>query len=259
MTAGQSYYRPNAGAWGRGSGAGAGLAVEALRRTLDATTAGAPLGVYVPWGKRQGGVTWTTEPGGADIIVYPLTDALIRAATAEAFGNEPPWIGVLAPQPTESGAADAVFNGTRYDLFETQGVYSVEDARPAPQIEFLYWAKLHDEVGGGRNSLETLASRLGGRLVFPIEGTDPGRERPPFPFQFALNQQLAAGQMDTSAPSLSGVIALSGPLAGPAEPSTGMLLIAAGLAVGAVGVTSILASSRSRTRSTSRSRGKRRR
>jgi hypothetical protein len=69
----------------------------------------------------------------------------------------------------------------------------VDDDHPAPRIRFLYWARLHDDVGGGRESLDAVAKRLGGTLVFPVQTEISGkRALPPLPFQMVLDAQLAA-------------------------------------------------------------------
>lgn len=223
MNGSPAYYRPQAAlalATDSGDaalGKGQSLAVETMLRTVRSSHAFDPLGVYVPWARQKGGVTWETiaEPDH-DLVLYPISAATVDRVNAASYGHELPWVGVVAEAPTNSRTADEVWDATRYDLFAVEGLYDVNDARPAPRICFLYWAKLHDDVGGGRASLDAVAQRLGGRLVFPmhVPVTDP-RRPPSLPFQMVLNAQLAGPE---ALPELAGFGAEASAAAAAAAP-----------------------------------------
>jgi len=194
-----AYYRPQtalalaADSGDAQLGKGQGIAVETMLRTVRSSLAYNPLGVYVPWARQKGGVTWETiEEPDHDLVLYPIDAATVDRVNAASYGHELPWVGVIAERPTNSRTADEAWDATRYDLFAVEGLYDVDDARPAPRICFLYWAKLHDDVGGGRASLDAVAQRLGGRLVFPMQvPVSDARQLPSLPFSMVLNAQLA--------------------------------------------------------------------
>lgn len=182
-------------------GNGESLAVETMLRLVRSSHAYDPIGVYVPWAKQHGGVTWQTiADSDHDVIAYRICAADVARVNAYSYGSELPWVGVLANEPTDRKIADAAFDATRYDLFEVEAVYDADDKRPTPRIHFLYWAKLHEDVGGGRESLDAVAKRLGGVLVFPMHLTVDGpRQAPPLPFMLALSAQLAMPAANASA------------------------------------------------------------
>ena len=185
-------------------GKGQSLAVDAMLRMVRSSLAYNPLGVYVPWARQKGGVTWQTikEPDH-DLVVYPITASTVARVNAESYGHELPWVGVLTETPVASRTADEVWDATRYDLFAVEAVYDADDGRSAPKICFLYWAKLHDDVGGGRASLDAVAQRLGGRLVFPMHVPVADARRPPsLPFNMVLDAQLAGSR---AMPELAGL------------------------------------------------------
>ena len=196
---GAVYYRPqtalarSAASGDTQLGKGQGLAVETMLRTVRSSRVFDPLGVYVPWGRQKGGVTWETiDKPDHDIAIYPISAATVDRVNAASYGHELPWVGVLTDTPVNSQTADSVWDATRYDLFSVEGVYDADDSRPAPRICFLYWAKLHDDVGGGRASLDAVAQRLGGQLVFPMQlPVDSPRPAPALSFAAVLAAQLA--------------------------------------------------------------------
>jgi hypothetical protein len=171
---------------------GGNLSVETMLGLTRTSHRFDPIGVYVPWGKQvQGGGWETIDAPDHDVLLYPITDADVRQVNSQSYGYELPWIGVLTERPVPPKVADEVFDPTRYDLFESEGVYDADDGRPSPRISFLYWAKLHDDVGGGRGSLDTVASQLGGKLVFPMHlPLKEPRSAPPLPFRMVLQTQL---------------------------------------------------------------------
>lgn len=172
---------------------GATLAVETLLGLLRGSARYAPLGLYAPWAKQSGSLGW--EPLAKvdhDLLVYPLSDASVAYVAAHSYGSELPWVAILTDKPVVAEVADAAFDATRYDHFETEAIYRADSGCVTPRIHFLYWAKIHDDVGGGRASLESVATRLGGRLVFPLQlSTGRPRQPPPLPFQVVLDAQLS--------------------------------------------------------------------
>lgn len=175
-------------------GTGQHLAVETMLRTLRSTHRFDPMGVFVPWAKQNGAVHWTTiDKPDHELVVYPIDANTIARVNSASYGSEVPWVAVMTDKPVQAIVAEQAWDATRYDQFAVEAVYSVNDSRPAPRICFLYWAKLHDDVGGGRDSLDAVAKRLGGKLVFPVQiGITGNRPIPPLPFSLVLDAQLAA-------------------------------------------------------------------
>ncbi len=201
MSGGPAYYRPEKSPEHVHLGTGYHLAVEAMLRTLKSSKAFAPLGVYMPWAKQNGAIHWTTiENPDHEVVIYPIAASTIDRVNQASYGCEVPWVAVLTQKPVQAIVAEQAWDATRYDLFEVEAVYDVDDNRPAPRICFLYWAKLHEDVGGGRQSLDTVATRLGGTLVFPVQlAIIAARQKPPLPFQMVLDAQLAAASMPAAA------------------------------------------------------------
>lgn len=197
MKGSPAYYRPERVSPEHAHlGSGQHLAVETMLRTLRSSHRFDPLGVYVPWAKQNGAVNWTTiETPDHELVVYPITSDTVAQVNAASYGSELPWVAVITDKPVQAIVAEQAWDATRYDQFAVEAVYDVDDRHAAPRICFLYWAKLHDDVGGGRESLDSVAKRLGGRLVFPVQiGIVGRRPRPPLPFNLVLDAQLAAEQ-----------------------------------------------------------------
>jgi hypothetical protein len=175
-------------------GTGQHLAVETMLRTLRSTHRFDPIGVFVPWAKQNGAVNWTTiDRPDHELVVYPIDADTVARVNAASYGSEVPWVAVMTDKPVQALASEQAWDATRYDQFTVEAVYAVNDSRSAPRICFLYWAKLHDDVGGGRDSLDAVAKRLRGRLVFPVQIEISGmRPLPPLPFNLVLDAQLAA-------------------------------------------------------------------
>ncbi len=194
MKGSPAYYRPAPSPEHAHLGSGYHLAVETMLRTLQSSRAYDPIGVFVPWAEQNGAVNWKTiEKPDHELVVYPINSITVDRVNAAAYGCDLPWVAVMTDRPVQSIAAEQAWDSTRYDLFATEAVYDVEDNRPAPRIRFLYWARFHDGVGGGRESLDAVAKRLGGTLVFPVQTEISGkRALPPLTFQMVLDAQLAA-------------------------------------------------------------------
>src|SRR5258706_11382950 len=140
------------------------------------------------------------ETLSCELVISRIAASTIDRVNQASYGCEVPWVAVLTQKPVQAIVAEQAWDATRYDLFEVEAVYDVDDNRPAPRICFLYWAKLHEAVGGGRQSLDTVATRLGGTLVFPVQlAIIAARQKPPLPFQMVLDAQLAAASMPAAA------------------------------------------------------------
>jgi hypothetical protein len=204
MSGSPAYYRPQKSPEHVHLGTGYHLAVETMLRTLKSSKVFDPLGVYVPWAKQNGAINWTTiaEPDH-ELVIYPISAATVDRVNSGSYGCEVPWVAVITEKPVQALVADKAWDDSRYDLFEVEAVYDVDDKRQAPRICFLYWAKLHEDVGGGRQSLDAVAKRLGGKLVFPVQIAVSGARRPPsLPFQMVLDAQLDAVSMPVAGASM---------------------------------------------------------
>jgi hypothetical protein len=140
-----------------------------------------PLGVFTPWGVQTGSIDWETvaEPD-YNVVVYPVTDSLIRVAERDAFGHELGFVAVLTPRPVTRDVAEKAFIGTPFELLSAEAIYRLDDAQPVPQLYYLYYGKRRDDFtdsSGGRGTLEPVAQRLGGQLVFPVQRARSGKER----------------------------------------------------------------------------------
>lgn len=201
-------------------GPGTDFAIETMRGILEAHRR-APLGIFAEWAKQVGDVDWQDSETGQDYVIYPLTQAELTLANRDAFGHEVPCVAIMTRAPRRPGVVEEAFDDCPYEHLETDAVYSEADRQPMPQAYFLYWAKLREGVDGGRVSLDAVARRLGGRLVFPMEiPRRRGRARPMGRFQDALRMQLTIA----SQPDLGSIIAVSG------TDDTGFPWAAAGIA-----------------------------
>lgn len=238
MNGGVGYYRPTPGRSDtRESGTvqlgkGQSLAVETMMRLVRSSHAYDPLGVYVPWGRQNGGVIWDTIANpDHELVIYPISARDVDRVNAHSYGSELPWVAVLTETPVNSQVADEVWDESRYDLFAVEGVYDITDPRPTPRICFLYWAKLHEDVGGGRASLDSIARRLGGVLVFPSHlPLRPGRSAPGLSFQLALSAQLAAASLPPAPVGIGVDTVALAPVAPPAASRLGFGILAAAAA-----------------------------
>lgn len=199
------------GALGQTEAPGLSFAENTLRDILSGSLAFPgmkpvqPLGLYTPWGSRTGSVDWTDVTPEWDLLLYPLTQAQLAMVKKAAFGHEVGWVAVLTTTPLKQTASEAIFRGTPYVLFSTDGVYRQDDRLPVPRIYFLYWGQLRGEptdLDGGAANLEAAAARAGGQLVFPLHVPRGAQDRdhPAMAFQTALDTQLGAGLPPTAPP-----------------------------------------------------------
>jgi hypothetical protein len=152
--------------------------VEAVPGMVDAV---APLGLYTGWGMQTGDVSWEGIQPDTNLVVFPLSDALIKLAKQMAFGHEVGWVAIMTPRPVTLTAAEEAYRGRPYELFAGEVVYDQADAAEVPRPQYLYWGQLRGDASdrdGGSGSLEAAAKHLGGRLVFPVSVPRTGRERP---------------------------------------------------------------------------------
>lgn len=159
-----------------------GLAEQTFLELIRAVHRITPLGVFAPWGVQTGSVSWQTLPAPEyNVVVYPVSNALVQQAEKEAFGAEIAVVGVLAPKPVAKDIADEAFIGTPFELLQSEAVYRLDDPQPSPRLYYLFTAKRRDDFtdqNGGKGNLDAVAARLGGQLVYPLQTPRTGQERP---------------------------------------------------------------------------------
>lgn len=236
------YYGAHEDAAAAGFGAdgdASSFAVQQLIGILRGTQPGAvapvtPFGIFTPWGKQVGGVSWETiETPDYDLMIYPLAQRHLKGAAKSSFGHPVPWVGLLSRRPIDRITLERALESTPYDLEDVQGIYMQADGGTVPRIVFLYWLVRHDDFDrGGGASIEKLAKSLGARLVFPQQIARRSRSRyhPQIPFEVALQGQLAPPAVPASEPSTDGlgkIVAVSG--LGTADAAVPRGLVATGL------------------------------
>jgi hypothetical protein len=158
-----------------------------------------PIGTYSPWAKLTGDVDWRDLGApDSDLLLYPVSHALVEQVRAGAFGHPIAWVGVLTKSPLSAARAEATFNGAPYGYTEAYAVYSQDDPGQIPQAYYLYWAQVRDvmDKGGGGKSLDAVAKAMGGKLVFPLNVPRSRRARPhptAVPFRHAFDAQTMPG------------------------------------------------------------------
>lgn len=196
-----AYYRwrdnqPVSGLGGFGLGATSmqlSFAEEALVDLLQQRAE--PLAVVTPWGSQTGDVSWDTiaQPEW-DVVLFPLSDQVLKAAENATYGHPVGWIAVLTEKPVSLQAAYDAFVDRRYSFLSADAVYRQDDSAPTPKIYYLYWAELRDDPSdqeGGTQSLDSAARLLGGKLVFAsqVPRTASARTHPLLPVQTVIAAQ----------------------------------------------------------------------
>jgi len=160
------------------------------------------IGVYTPWAARESSISWTTvrQPPETNVSIAGLTDARLQAITSATFGQRLGWVAVLSDVLPEVQAPEVAFEGTPYEFFHTQAVYSQADTKAVPTIRYLHWGRLRDpgDNDGGSGSMAAVATRLHGTLVFAMQvnyDQTRSREVPGVSFESALAAQH--GQLPT--------------------------------------------------------------
>ena len=156
-------------------------------------------GVTTPWGTRVGDMKWEEiEHPDTNIASFRLTDAKIKNASTALFGQQLPFITVMTGELQMASELKRILEGSDYELFETQGVYSQDDPDPIPNIRYLHWLRvldLADQPTRNVKPMEQVAREMHGTLLFsqqvPVEGTT-SRQPPAISFEDAFNLQEPA-------------------------------------------------------------------
>lgn len=156
------------------------------------------IGIYTPWAGREG-MDWieVRQPPSTNIVLSGLNDQQLQAAMAVTFGQPLGWIAVLADRAGEEGQLVAALEGTPYEFFQTQAIFSQNDAGEPPRIRFLHWARIRDpgDQDSGSGSLDGAAHAMGGTLVFAMQvnsSTTTSRPAPTISFADALAAQFGS-------------------------------------------------------------------
>jgi hypothetical protein len=208
------------------------FAVEALQELLEAQGI-RPAAAMAPWGIQEGSVDWQAEHPDHSLLLYPISDGLLTQVEKSTFGMPVPAVAILTTTPVVLAKAREAYDDTPYRFHAVEGVYRLDDKKPVPTIYFLYWGHYREpnDSGGGRSALQSVASMLGGSLVFPLQLPRTGQERqhPSVTFQLALAAQLS-GQPAAALPPTAVPSALA-PSAAPAPSAAWWLLpVVGGLA-----------------------------
>jgi len=216
-----------------------GFAEEALSHLLAGSlsipgapaAASATLGVYTPWASQSGDVDWQPTRADWNLLVTPITDAQLKAATQASFGQPVGWVAVLTSVPAKLSLAENAFDSSEYEFFAGEATYRQDDLAATPKAYFFYWGKLRDDTTGGKGSLGAVARALGGQLVFPLQAPLTGKERgaPAGAFSQAGSKALTVGPA-----VIPGVPVTAAAAPGARKPSW-LLLLAVGGAAAAGG------------------------
>lgn len=168
--------------------------------------------LLTPWASQEGSVDWSPVKPEWTVAVLPVKDQQLKVAQAAAFGHPVGLVAVLCQKPVTYQLAEAAFASSPYEMFGADAMYRQDDPKPTPRIWFLYWGQLRGDASGGKTSMDAVAARLNGTLVFPTQLPLTGRERqaPALPFATALNTQLPpAGVVNIQAAPPPGMLAKS--------------------------------------------------
>ena len=169
----------------------ASLAHEALQSLLMGT-----LGRFVPWAEQTvSGWQEITSPG-QNYDVFPLNAETLKRAEDLAAGSAVGMIGALFRAPVPLRVVDELFAKGPYHVVKGEAIYRVDDEKPTPTPQFLYFGVLSDEGThdgyGTYDALEQAVTAAGGELVFvlPSERTGEERAAPVAPASTAIVAEL---------------------------------------------------------------------
>lgn len=141
-----------------------------------------PIGLFTPWSQLNGSVWDYVATPESDFNVFAITDAFIKEVEAATFGNQLSFVGVFTDKAVSPPSLEAAFDGTRYKFLEGEALYRQDDPASPPKPWFIYWAVLRGdgEPDGGQGSLQSVAAKLGGQLVyvFPVARSSNPRPHP---------------------------------------------------------------------------------
>ena len=196
-----------------------------LLRGIESQLGLVEAGLFTPWAKRESDLDWDEiQSPTSNVAAFSIDDAQLNKATEVLFGQPLPFVAVLTPLLAPEAVVQNASHLTKYEFFETQAVYRQTDPKEIPTIEFLHWYQVRDlGAGGGSMPMSTVATALGGKLVFaqqvPADGTTT-RAAPLVSFQDALRAQLGVSPLPgapVGPPPLPGFPGPEDPL--PTEPA----------------------------------------
>lgn len=195
-----------------------------------------PLGTFVPWAGQLSDNDWQVVAPDTRYMLYPVSDTLLSAAEKAAFGQPVGFVVALSTHQISLANANKLFDGTPFEYFSSDAVYSASDTKPAPTIAFVYWGRLRPnaQTVGNYTTLQKQAQALGVQLAFPVYvPAPPGATQPAIDFNLALKAQQSPTATATMTPTSTAV-----PAAEPAAPvaagSSGVGKVLIVLAVGGV-------------------------
>lgn len=161
-------------------GSSAGQADQAVRALIGNRK---PVLVAREWAVRVTDISWKAPGHDPELVLLPITDAVLKAAEKAAGGHEVPMVAILTDQLVQSVIAEGAFTGTPYELSQQIAVYAVGDGRAVPRPRLLIIATLRDQddIQAGSAKLVDTARTLGGVLVYMValHPKTPPRRLPP--------------------------------------------------------------------------------
>lgn len=173
-----------------------------------------PLTTVIPWATEET-ANWVPELAPeVRYALYPIDAATLDNVTKAAFGQPVGFVALL--DTVMRAAPERLFDGTPWEFFQSQAVFSERDPNEPPTIQFLYWGKLRDQSTstGSASTLEAKAKAAQTQLVYPITLPIEGAYRgmPTMSFADALSRQTK---------SASPLLPPASPAALPAGPMPG--------------------------------------
>lgn len=181
----------------------ASLAHEAIRNLLMG-----PVGQFAPWGEQTVSGWRPIAQPPYNYSIFPINAQTLTQAERQASGNPVGVIGALFSVPVPLRDVDAMFSEGPYEAFRGEAIYRLDDTKPVPTPQFLYFGKLmnegaHDGTGSYR-ALDQSVTESGGTLVFVLPTDRVGTERgaPRVPLETAIAAELAAPNGPASLPQV---------------------------------------------------------
>lgn len=199
-----------------------------------------PLVTVIPWATEDGAQWVPSVTPEVRYALYPVDAALLDRVQSAAFGQPVGFVAVL--DTVMRAAPENLFDGTPWEYFQSQAVFSELDSGNPPAVRFLYWGKLRDDLGtkGSSATLEAKVAAAKASLVYPvtlpIEGAARGMPTAPFDQAIAVATKTAQASAIPVAPgspksSPSAPTSSPAPAASSSNWGAGLLL----LSVAAVG------------------------
>lgn len=146
--------------------------------------------LLTPWAWMPTDTTWQ-EIKNPEFNVALLDASALE--TVSGLTGPPGWVAAVFDRPV--AGPQALFVGTRYDLFSAEAAYSQADIAAAPKLLFVYWGQLSPDWQSRPASATAKILAAGGKAMAGVQleyAATATRGKPSVEFAEAYRQQIQA-------------------------------------------------------------------